>query len=429
MSDLLSDDINDFCFIDTETKSLSWTAGTVDESVTSCGVYRYRRCASVIMIQYAIGDAPQRTLSFSDFDVTRKFIWERGFMPDDLMDFYERAQRGEAWFAAWNAAFDRLMLNTVDGHKTVVENWIDVMGQAMASNLPAKLDGAGKSLHIGGKQEDGKDLITMFCGANGWHTADGLAWGGEGASPQSRPEEWARFCSYGGRDIDQLRGVFKATRPLPRREWQSYWTSEKINDRGMPVDVDFCDKAAAIAELNSAQLADICRRLTGGVVTKVTQAKRIGEWLYDRLPSVEARDLLVKAWADEDTVTGADDELVPAKLSIAEDRLIAVLNWFDHWEEQNDGLTDQELELLELIEARTFGASAAPLKFQKIVDYNDDGWLRGQYVWSGAQQTGRFSSRLVQVHNLVRASLTDKEHPGREVEAIEDINDLEITYA
>lgn len=429
MSDLLSDDINDFCFIDTETKSLPHTAGTTDESVTSCGAYRYRKNARVIMIQYAIGDAPQRTIAFKDFDVTRKFIWRRGFMPDDLMDFYERARAGKAWFAAWNAAFDRLMLNTVDGHETVVENWIDVMGQAMASNLPAKLDGAGRALRIGGKQEDGKDLITMFCGANGWHKAGGDWVGYPGSTPAMNPDDWARFCSYGGRDIDQLRGVYKATRQLPRREWQQYWTSERINDRGMPVDVAFCDKAARLADLNSAQLNGICSRLTGGVVTKVTQAKRIAEYLYDRLPSVEAREFLVKAWADEDTVTGEDDALVPSKLSISEDRLQGLLVWFDDWEEKHDGLTDEELELLELIEARQYGASAAPLKFQKIVDYEDDGWLRGQYVWNGAQQTGRYSSRLVQVHNLVRASLTDKEHPGREVDAIEDINDLEIEHA
>jgi DNA polymerase len=414
----LSDDINDFCFIDTETKALPFTRSTPDESVVTAGAYRYSKCAVVTVIQYAIGDGPVHVSAFKDFDPTRRFMWAYGFMPEELIRFHERVLKGEAWYAGWNSTFDRLLLNSSVKHfKAGPECFIDVMAQAVASNLPAKLEGASRAIGRAGKHAAGKDGINMFTTAD-WVTH----------TPQTNPDEWREFAyGYGGQDIDETRAVFKATRPLPRKEWEEYWVSEKINDRGIAVDVDFCDRAAALAELNSRHLNARITRLTGGAITKVTQRERIADWLYDRTPHAEARDALVKAWTEDDEVTGEDDELVPSKLSIAEDRLNAWRNFYEVLDER-EGLTDEEFELVEIAEARATGASATPLKFQKIVDQHDDGRLKGQYVFNGAQQTGRFSSRGVQVHNLVRASLTDKAHPERELDAIELINELEIDY-
>lgn len=414
----LSDDINDFCFIDTETKALPWTAGTPDESVVTAGAYRYSKCAVATVIQYAIGDGPVHVSAFKDFDPTRRFMWAYGFMPEELIRFHERVLKGEAWYVAWNASFDRLLLNSSVKHFSAGPAcFIDAMAQAVASNLPAKLEGASRAIGREGKKASGKDGINMFTTAD-WVTH----------TPQTNPTEWHDFAyGYGAQDIEETRAVFKATRPLPRKEWEEYWVSEKTNDRGIAVDVPFCDRAAALAELNSRQLNARITRLTGGAITKVTQRERIADWLYDRTPHAEARDTLVKAWTEDDEVTGEDDELVPSKLSIAEDRLNAWRNFYEVLDER-EGLTDEEFELVEIAEARATGASATPLKFQKIVDQHDDGRLKGQYVFNGAQQTGRFSSRGVQVHNLVRASLTDKAHPERELDAIELINELEIEY-
>lgn len=414
----LSDDLNDFCFIDTETKALPFTAGTPDESVVTAGAYRYARCAVVNVIQWAIGDDPVEVSAFKDFDPTRRFVWAYGFMPEKLVRFHERVLRGKAWYVAWNATFDRTMLNASVKHfKAGPTCFIDAMAQAVASNLPAKLQGASLAIGRHGKHEAGKSGINMFTGAD-WVTH----------TPQTNPDEWRDFAyGYGAQDIEETRAVFKATRPLPHREWEEYWVSEKINDRGIAVDVDFADRCAAIAELNARHLNARITRLTGGAITKVTQRERVANWLHDRTPHAEARDTLVKAWTEEDDVTGEDDELVPSKLSIAEDRLNAWRNFYEVLDE-TEGLTDEEFDLLEIAEARATGASATPAKFQKIVDQHDEGRLKGQYVFNGAQQTGRFSSRGVQVHNLIRASLTDKAHPDREIEAIDLINQLEIEY-
>lgn len=414
----LSDDINSFCFLDTETKALPQFYNTIDENLPLVGAYRYSKCAVVNVIQYAIGDAPVEVSAFKDFDPTRRFMWAYGYMPEKLLRFHERALAGKAWYVAWNTTFDRLMMSASVKHCLIRPDMaIDCMAQAVASNLPAKLEGASRAIGRGGKHEGGKNYIQMFTTGD-WTTH----------TPQSHPTEWHDFTrGYGAQDVDELRAVFKATRPLPRREWEEYWVSEKINDRGIAVDVDFADRAAAIAELNAKHLNARITRLTGGAITKVTQRERIANWLYDHCGTAELRDTLVKAWTEEDNVTGEDDELVPSKLSIAADRLDAYINYLDVLDER-EGLTNEEFELLEIAEARSFGASATPAKFQKIVDQHDNGRLKGQYRFNGAQQTGRFSSVGVQVHNLIRASLTDKAHPDREIDAIELINQLEIEY-
>lgn len=430
----LSDDINDYCFIDTETKALPHTRGTADESVTECGAYRYRRGARVVMIQHAIGMAPPHVSAFPDFDITRKFIWREGFIPADLWEFHQRALRGEAWYVAWNMTFDRLMLNTIDGCEIRPDMTIDAMAQGLASNTPGTLEGASRFVGRHGKQQDGKNLIGLFSNADGWQTRThdldgqpvGWRWVGEaGATPETHPGEWERFKSYGAQDIDELRAVFLATRPLPRKEWEEYWVSERINDRGMGVDVDFCFRCDLIAEANKQRLGAQLKALTGGKITAPTQRERIANWLYDNCPSPEARDTLVKVWADTEDSAEDDDQLVPAKLSVAEDNLSRYIAYFRDLDER-EGLTDEEYDLLQIAEARSFGASATPAKFGKIVDQHDEGRLKGQYRFNGAQQTGRFSSVGVQIHNLIRASLSDKEHPDREVEVIDLINTLEI---
>jgi DNA polymerase len=413
MSDLLSDDINDYCFIDTETKALPRVLNTVDEDVTKCGAYRYSENAVPIMVQWAVGDAPPTYAAFPDFDPTRQFIWDA--MPPNLQEFHERALAGEAWYCAWNSLFDRLMLNRIPGCVVRPNMMIDIMAQGAASNLPARLEGASRAIHRHGKQQDGKALIQMFTTAD-WETY----------TPQSHPVEWQRFCTYGLQDIDELRAVFHATRKLPRREWEEFWVSEKINDRGKLIDVEFAERCAQIATVNRARLNALVGELTAGAITKVTQRERIANYLFDNCALAEPREMLVTRWVDDDEVTGEEDMLVADKLSIAEEPLTAYVNFFENRDEEI-GLTDEEYDLLQLAEARLIGSSSTPAKFQKALDQrSEDDRLRGPYRFNGAQQTGRFSSQGVQEHNLIRASLTDKEHPTRELDVIEFINSLAL---
>jgi DNA polymerase len=395
----LSDNIDDFCFMDFETRALPGVTGT-DESVVTAGTYRYARNSYPVLLTWAIGDMPVECVELRDFSKRLNF----DSLPLRLQDFAINAGLFEdRWLAAWNMGFDRAVWNRAFCSCPMpVGATIDVMAQAVASNLPPDLQGASKFIGRGGKQDDGKALINLFARANG-------------GTPQSHPEEWARYKSYAIRDTEELREVFRATRKLPRREWEEYWTSERINERGMKVDVEFCRRAAAIAEADKARTNRLLRQLTGGAIEKISQVAKLADWLWDRLDSPEARNLMIKEWDEE------EGEEIVGKIGLDRSRVEALQAFYRAREEALDGLTDDEWRILDILDLRQFGGSATPMKFSKILQQHDEGRLKGQYVFNGAQQTGRFSSRGVQVHNLTRSSLGKDEES-----AIEMINDLEL---
>lgn len=400
-------DIANICFWDDETRARSGVKPPLD-SVVTAGTYAYARGAYTILRTYAIGLGPVRTLEHTDFSDEAGLTWKH--MPSDLKAHYAKAKEGLAWFAAWNAGFDRTIWNASSANPPLPTHCvIDVMAQAVASNLPPALEGASRALSRGGKQADGKKLINLFCSP-------------DGATPQERPEEWERFKSYAVRDTDEMRAVWQATRKLPYREWEEYWASEDINERGFSIDLDYARRCDAVAGLNADRSNRKLAKLTGGVITKVTQRERITDWVYNRLEHAEARTLMVRAY-DQD----AEEDLKPAKLGIDRGRIEALLAFFAAREEEMDGLTDVELDLCEILEIREWDGSSSPGKFAKMLEQQEGGKLKGSYVFNGAAQTGRFSSKGVQVHNLPNkfVGLEEKDAEA-EARAIEMINSLEI---
>lgn len=401
-------DIRNLCFWDVETRAFA-DARLPDSNLKTAGTYRYARSSFTIVSTWAIAEQPVFDVSMNGGFEEEGIYWED--LPASIHEFYKRVEQREAWFAGFNAGFDKAAWNAShDLGWPVLEAdmVIDVMVQATASNLAPSLEGASRNIGNKGKQDDGKALIAMFCGPNG-------------ATPQSHPQEWLRFRSYGRRDTDETRDIWRSTRPLPFEEWEDYWVSEKINERGVPIDVEFARRAALVAEAESARLNRELARWTNGQIIKVTQAQRIAEWVYDRIESAEARELLVKEWnEDASTEDGLEADVKVGKLSLERSRIDALLAYYKAREQELDGLTDAEWLIVDVLTARQFGGSASPFKFQKMLDQQTDGVLRGQYVFNGAQQTGRFSSKGVQMHNLKRDSLGKYEEL-----AMETINELE----
>lgn len=400
-------DIERLCFVDFETRAERGVSAS-DGNVKSAGTYRYAKNAFGIILTGCVGSAPVFERHLDDFD--GDFLcWAD--MPRDFREFYKRAEQREAWFAAFNAGFDMAAWNegTYDFPPLDPDMCIDVMAQATASNLPPSLEGASKAIGRGGKQTDGKYLINLFCSANG-------------PQPHERPEEWARFLSYAVQDTEELREVFRHTRPLPVEEWEDYWVSERINRRGVMIDLPYVQRASAIADAEAIRVNQQLTRWTNGQITKVTQAKRIAEMVYDRIEHAEARELLVKEY-DENASTEDGDEadLKVGKLSLERGRIEALIAFYDALAEKEDGLSERDRLIVDIITARQFGGSTSPFKFKKMLDQHDDGRLKGQYVFNGASQTGRYSSKGVQTHNLTNRTLGDLEE-----EAIEMINELEM---
>ena len=345
----------------------------------AAGTFRYATEPSTraIVLAYAIGDAPALTWHADGAILD----WDDA--PEDLRVAFARG----VTFAAWNAGFDSAVWNyaTLRFPFLPPERVIDVMVQAGASNLPTDLDSASRYLGGAGKQKDGKKLIKLFCV--------------EGADPREHPEKWRRFLAYARQDNEAMREVYHQTRPLPLAEWEQYWTFEHINRRGVALDMPFVHRAAALAAEDAVASGRRLNELTGGAVTRVTQAQRIASWLRDELPDAAMREvLMVGVPTDDDDNDAEDDE---AELSLTRDRVARVLAMLEA-KHTNGGLTAGEMKAREAATLRLYGAGASPKKFARLEAQQVDGVLRDQYRFSGGFQTGRMSSKAAQIQNLTR---------------------------
>jgi DNA polymerase bacteriophage-type len=258
--------------------------GSLD--LKAAGTFRYvaEATTSAIVLAYALGGAPALTWHADGAILD----WDNA--PDDLRAAFARG----ATLAAWNASFDSAVWNyaTLGFPFLPPERVIDVMVQAGVSNRPTDLESASRALGGEGKQKDGKKLIRLFSV--------------EGAAPSAHPAAWEHFLAYARQDVGEMRDVYRKTRPLPLEEWRQYWAFEHINRRGVVLDIPFVRRAAALAAEDGVAIGRRLTELTGGAVTRATQAKRLAAWLHDQLPDAAMREVLtVGVFADDDV--GDDD--------------------------------------------------------------------------------------------------------------------------
>lgn len=391
-----------FCFFDWETRS--------DLDLTVTGTLRYALDPSTIplLLSWGIDDAPIRLwcpdlsgqLHPEVWAYVLSRVWCYGTgkpggkggppftgVPADIVDLV-RNPRG--YLVAWNCGFDRAIWQQAAapefGFPDIrIEQTLDAMSQSQASNLPGSLDWAGRVLGLGQKTIGGKGIMKRFADASvplpgakeTTLTPKDVA---------TAIEAWGLYLDYSVQDTDLMREVWKCTRPLDGAEWAEYWVSEKINDRGMLADLDVCRGAMAYREEEAQHVEQECRRLTGGQITSPTLTKQINEWVFERLPD-DLAELMVRERDEEGYVT---------RLTGAKDVMGRLL------EDIGASDTPPADEVIELIELLQFGRASSSVKFEKILNQSVDGRLGGSYVFNGAGQTGRFSSRGVQVHNLPR---------------------------
>jgi hypothetical protein len=178
---------------------------------------------------------------------------------------------------------------------------------------------------------------------------------------------------------------------------------EHVNRRGVELDMPFVRRAAALAAEDAVASGHRLNDLTGGTVTRVTQAKRIAAWLHDQLPDAEMREVLTVGVPadDNDGDDAEDDEAEPQEFSLTRDRVGRILALLEA-KRANGGLNPDETAALEVATLRLYGAGASPKKFARLEAQQVNGTLRGQYRFAGAGQTGRMTSRGAQIQNLAR---------------------------
>jgi DNA polymerase len=353
-------------WIDFETKS---------ETTISAGTTRYATEADAIVLAFAIGEGPVQLVAAAPLELED--------MPTNFLKHARRVQKGEAIWAAWNAGFDRAIWNyaTLGFPEMKPHHIIDVMAQATASGLPPDLKQAAIQSGSTCKVEDGKKLINLFCVP------------GATATPQSHPDEWELFLDYAAGDVEAMRSVFLGTRQLPLAEWQEYWAMEAINDRGIAIDLPMVEAAAALAAEDAIRSNRELARLTAGQVTTVNQVAKMTEWLLARLPE-EGQKIITEV---EEELDENGTETVEAKYQLSRKRVERLIAFCS--------VRTDSAEAVRVLQIRLYGGSKIPAKFKKMLQQQVDGRLYGQYVFNGAAQTGRASSKGVQIHNLARDTL------------------------
>jgi len=321
----------------------------------AAGTHAYAEGARVLLLAWAIDDGP---VSVWDAD-------NDPAAPARLRAAFEDPTV-ELW--AHNSAFDRTVLRhcapipAARVAADAIPRWRDTMVQALTHGLPGALGNLCEILKVPtdrAKDRAGRTLIQLFCKPR----ADGRR-----ATRDTHPAEWARFVAYAALDVDAMRAC--ADR-LPAWNYRgaelSLWhLDQRINDRGVAVDLDLARAAVAAVGAAQAQLALRARVLTDGAVESATQrdamlAHILAEYGVP-LPDLTAATV-------ERRVT--DPDLPPA--------------------------------LRELLAVRLSASTTSTAKYNALLRCaSSDGRLRGALQFAGASRTRRWAGRLFQPQNLPR---------------------------
>ena len=268
-----------------------------------------------------------------------------------------------------NAAFERRIWNHVLRRQVPglaemrIEQQNCTLARALAMSYPDDLETLSQALGSPIKKDmEGNALMLRFC-KSARTFLDGTC-----EFPNPTPEQAERRALYTMRDVGAESYVDSVLPPLSERERQIWVADQRINDRGIPIDINEVKAASALAKLAQRDLDKEMRQLTKGFVQRVTEAGKLVEWLKGRgIPATSATEF----------------ELSQLDLSAHPDAP-------------------------RIVELRTGGAKSSVAKFDKMLAcVCPDGRTRDQYAYHKAN-TGRWAARLVQYQNLKRLKGKDK---------------------
>ena len=278
---------------------------------------------------------------------------------------------------AHNAEFERHLFDWViapdyNFDAPRIDQWRCSMALGLASGYAAGLDTLAVTLGLPyRKLLHGRRLIKDYCMP--------------GHLTKFKPGDANLMKQYCIGDVEVMRAAVKCLRPLTDAEWHEYHINAEINDRGLPIDVAFCEAALEY----STEIARDANReieiLTHGVMTKASQRKSRDLWIKPRLSDDQIEMI---------TVTHKDVE----KLSFDREHRQPLL--------ECDDLSPEVRELLEQMDA---AGSSALKKFNVAVKQHVNGRIHNTFLWNGAGRTGRFSGKGIQPHNFRRDVYGDNE--------------------
>jgi DNA polymerase len=332
-----------------------------DIDLGKCGVYRYAESPSfdILLFSYSIDDGQIKLIDLASGEK----------LPEEIINALMDASIIKT---AFNANFERLCLMKylcrVLGKEVYLDpsSWRCSEVQAAMLGLPLHLEGVAQVLKLEEqKMSEGKTLIRYFCmpckptAANGGRTRN---------LPSDAPEKWEQFKAYNIRDVEVELAIRKKLEkyPIPEAEHDLYVLDQKINDRGFQADMNFVMQAITCDRQFSVAATEKAYELTG--LENPNSVAQLKDWLAGR--GVEVESLSKKNV----------QELV--------------------------GETEGEVK--EALKLRLLMAKTSVRKYEALERaVCSDGRVHGLLQFYGANRTGRWAGRLVQVQNLPQNHLED----------------------
>ena len=371
--------------LDLETKS------SVD--ITKCGAYKYAESPDfeILLFGVSVDYGPITVYDLACGDT----------VPEEIIAALSN-ERVTKW--AYNASFERVCLSvwlrryypqyfksySIPGDP--VQNYLDptswkcTMVWAAYNGLPLGLENVGAVLGFEKqKLKEGKDLIKYFCcPCKPTKKNGGRTWN----LPHHDPEKWELFKKYNERDVQVEMQIQERLKnyPVPNSVWDEYHLDQEINDRGIMIDQDMVAEAIRIDELSRTDLIARMQRKTG---------------LENPNSVVQMKNYLTEKGMEIDSL---------GKKEVA------------------DMIKTAPDDLAEVLSLRLQLAKSSVRKYQAMQNaVCADGRCHGMFQFYGANRSGRWAGRLIQLQNLYRNSMPDLEQ-SRELVRSGDYEMLSILY-
>ena len=341
--------------------------------LSKCGVYKYAEAPDfeILLFGYSADGAPVQVVDLATGETIPNEV-VAALTDDTVIKWAFNAQFERICLSRWlrdHGGFDNTgysipedtlgdYLNPVSWHCTMI--WSAYMG------LPLSLEGVGAVLGLDKqKLTKGKDLIRYFCQpcaptkSNGGRTRN---------RPEDAPEKWTAFKRYNVRDVEVEMSIQAklAKFPVPESVWEEYHIDQEINDRGVALDMDLVHQAIEMDTRSRQELLAGMKRLTA--LENPNSVQQMKQWLSEN--GLELDSL------------GKKDVAEAIKTAPPDQREVLLLR--------------QQL------------AKSSVKKYQAMEKaVCADGRARGMFQFYGANRTGRWAGRIIQMQNLPQNHLPD----------------------
>ena len=339
------------------------------------GVYKYAESEDfeILLFAYSINDGEVKVIDLASGEI----------IPEEILAALSD-ESIEKW--AFNANFERVCLSKFLGERLKPQGWYCTMIWSAYLGLPLSLEKVGEVLKLDKqKMNEGKALIRYFSIPCKPTKTNGMR---ERNLPHHDLEKWSTFKEYNRRDVETEMAIKKklSAFSMPHSEWENYWTDQNINDRGILIDEVLVDSAIKFDDILRDENMDRAIELTG--LENPNSPLQLKEWLNQK-------GLEIDSLAKKDV---------------------------------ESALKNAEGDIKEVLELRQELSKSSVRKYDAMKNVKGkDNRARGLIQFYGANRTGRYSGRLIQVQNLRRNNLKNLDL-ARSLVKNRDYETMEILY-